>query len=87
MKKLLMFFGLILLVTGCFNQEGRDQLNIYTSAYPIEFATRRLYGHNSNVRSIYPDGVNIEEYVLTEKQIEDYSESDLFIFNSLSNEK
>ncbi len=86
MKKFIIL-GLIFLLTGCFNTEERDKLNIYTSAYPFEYATRRIYGHNSNVRSIYPDEIMIEEYFLTDKQIEDYGESDLFIFNSLSYEK
>lgn len=87
MKKLIFCLLLLLLSSGCFSIEERDHLDIYTGAYPIEFATRQLYGHNSNVRSIYPDEVNIFEYELTEKQIEDYSASDVFIFNSLSDEK
>ncbi len=86
MKKFIIL-SLIFLLTGCFNNESRDKLNIYTSAYPFEYAVRKIYGHNSNVRSIYPDEVNIEAYFLTDKQIEDYSASDLFIFNSLSFEK
>ena len=87
MKKLIIIMFLSLFLTGCFNTERQEELDIYTSIYPIEFATRRMYGHNSNVRSIYPDGVDIYEYELTEKQIEDYSVGDLFIFNSLSREK
>lgn len=86
MKKLLTL-ALLFIISGCLNPETRYELDIYTSVYPIEFATRTLYGHNSNVRSIYPDEVDVEEYTLTEKQIEDYSEADLFIFNGLSKER
>jgi len=87
MKKISLLFLLIFFISGCFSIEERDHLDIYTGAYPIEYVTRYLYGHNSNIRSIYPDEINIFEYELTEKQIEDYSESDLFIFNSLPKEK
>ena len=71
-------------------QEGRDKMEditIYTTNYPSYFITKRLYGKYSNVKSIYPNGVNINEYDLTDKQIKDFSSGDLFIFNGLSKEK
>ena len=64
-----------------------EDITIYTTNYPTEYITKRLYGQYSSVKSIYPDGININNYKLTNKQIEDYSKADLFIFNGLSNEK
>ena len=64
-----------------------EDITIYTTNYPTEYITKRLYGEFSTIKSIYPDGVNINTYKLTDKQIEHYSKSNLFIFNGLSNEK
>lgn len=88
MKKFL-FLGLIacLFLTGCIKRDSMEDITIYTSVYPIEYITSRLYGDNSTVKSIYPDGVIPKIYSLNDKQLKDYSKTDLFIFNGLSNEK
>jgi len=93
MKKIIVIFVCIICLTGCFKRDTMEDINIYTTIYPIEYITNILYGEHSEVNSIYPNGVNIqlekcdecsnELYTLTEKQLTDYSESDLFIFNSL----
>ena len=89
MKKLLILVSLsfIFLTTGCFKRDTMEDITIYTTVYPIEYITSRLYGENSEVLSIYPDGTVANEYKLTEKQIKDYSKAELFIFNGLSEEK
>ena len=90
MKKICSVFILLVMVfslTGCLKRDNMEDITIYTSNYPTEYITKRLYGEFSDVKSIYPDGVNISSYKLTDKQLEDYSNSDLFIFNGLSNEK
>ena len=46
-----------------------------------------LYGEHSIIKSIYPNGVDINNYSLTEKQIRDYSKADMYIFNGLTKEK
>ena len=83
---------LILFSTGCLKKDNMEGIKIYTTTYPIEYITNRLYGNYSEVLSIYPNGVNIQLdstdidnnlYTLTDKQLKDYSNSDLFIFNSL----
>lgn len=89
MKK---FFVLLCLMgcfvlTGCIKRDSMDDITIYTSVYPIEYITNRLYGENSTIYSIYPYGVIPNVYTLNDKQIKDYSKMDLFIFNGLSNEK
>lgn len=89
MKKIFILFSLAVcfLFTGCIKRDSMDDITIYTSVYPIEYITNRLYGANSTVYSIYPDGVIFNVYTLNDKQIKDYSKSDLFIFNGLSSEK
>lgn len=89
MKKLskLLIIVMILSITGCLKRDSLEDIDIYTTAYPIEYITNRLYSEHSTIHSIYPDGINIWDYSLTDKQIKDYSKSSLFIFNSLSREK
>ncbi len=90
MKKIFRFifmFTIIVLLSGCFKRDNLEGVTIYTTVYPIEYITNRLYKEHSNIQSIYPDGVNVKNYNLTEKQIKDYSKSSLFIFNALSKEK
>lgn len=91
MKKIvkLMILVIILInVTGCFKRDSFEDIDIYTTAYPIKFITNYLYGEHSTLHSIYPNGVNIKSYTLSKKQMNDYSkQGDLFIFNGLSKEK
>ncbi len=90
MKKISYLIVLILImfsVTGCFKRDTLEDITIYTTVYPIEYLTDKLYGDNAEILSIYPDGVNPNEYTLTEKQINDYSKSALLVYNGLSDEK
>ena len=90
MKKIITILSILLISitsTGCIKRDNFEDIKIYTTVYPFQYITERLYGEHSTTYSIYPDGININEYELTDKQIKDYSESDLFIFNGLSKEK
>lgn len=89
MKKIMTLLVLILIISlsGCFKRDDMEGIQVYTTIYPIEYATERLYGYNSEVKSIYPDGVKPTEYKLTNKQINDYSDSEIFVYNGLSDEK
>ena len=88
MKKIFILLSLICFsLTGCFKRDTMEDITIYTTVYPFEYVTNYLYGENSTVLSIYPDGAVISEYELTDKQIKDYSKSELFIFNGLNDEK
>ena len=73
--------AIVLVFTGCFKTDDFEDVTIYTTIYPIEYITETLYGEYSNINSIYPNGVNINTYELTEKQITDYSKMNLYIFN------
>lgn len=91
MKKILKLWSLlicIVLLTGCIKRDNLEDVTIYTTVYPIEYLVDEIYGYNSEVKSIYPDEININEYSLTAKQIKDYSNnSSVFVYNGLSNEK
>ncbi len=89
MKKLSILFTsiLILCTTGCLKRDNLEDINIYTTIYPIEYITERLYGEHSTIHSIYPNETDLENYELTDKQISDYSKGNMYIFNGLSNEK
>lgn len=81
---------LCFLLSGCefsFNKDSLEDSTIYTTIYPIKYLTEFLYKDYATIESIYPSGVNLDTYELTEKQIKNYSKSDLFIYNGLSNEK
>ncbi len=85
-KRLLIIVILLLLTTGCFKRDNMEDINIITTYYPIEFITNKLYGDNSIVNSIYPDGTNVFEYKLNDKQLNDFSKQDLFIYLGLTND-
>lgn len=90
MKKLLAILTLAtttLLLSGCLESNDLEGAKIYTTVYPIEFIAETLYDNHSTINSIYPSGADVNKYQLTDKQIEEYSQGDLFIYNGLTNEK
>lgn len=89
-KNLLKMFCLLLglfSLTGCFKRDDMEDISIVVSTYPIEYIVKSLYGAYSNIDSIYPSGVDVNNYELTDKQISDYSKNTLFVYNGLSDEK
>lgn len=91
MKKIkYLIFSLLVvgLLSGCsFNKNTLDNAKIYTTVYPVEYIINYLYGENSTIESIYPTDVNLDEYTLTDKQIEKYAKGDLFTYIGLGKEK
>lgn len=88
MKKIIIFLIVLCTLTGCLKRDTMEGIEIYTTVYPLEYITNRLYGNNSTVKSIYPNGVDPFTYPsLTEKQLSDYSVASLYIFNGLTAEK
>ncbi len=84
MKKIIILLLSIFILTGCdvFKSDIMEDIDVYTTTYPTNYIINYLYGNHSTIYSIYPNGVNPEEYVLSDKKINEYSKSDLFIFNS-----
>ena len=87
--KLLVILGIFIFTFGC----SKDNIitttkeQIVTTTYPIEFLAQTLYGENIEVLSVYPDGSDPLNYKLTNKQINNYSEASIFIYNGLTDEK
>ncbi len=86
-KEVFLVLTITIFMTGCFKRDDLEGVDIYTTVYPVQFVTEQLYGYNSNVKSIFPAEVNLDEYTLNEKQIEEYSRGSIFVYNGLSNEK
>lgn len=82
-----MGFLIILSLCGCFKRDNMEDITIYTTIYPLNYITDYLYGDNAKIYSVYPSGVDVTTYELTNKQIEDYSNNDLFVFNSLDRDR
>ena len=88
MKKILCLLVIVFMVTGCiFKRDTMENIDIYTTVYPINYLINCLYGNNSQIYSIYPNGVNIKEYTFSDKKLEEYSNKDLFVFNSLDKDR
>ena len=84
--KFLLIICTCFLLSACLNVDDFSDEYIYTTIYPIEYATDIIYGDNSKVASIYPDGSNYKDFKLTEKLLNTYSKSSKFIYNGLSSE-
>ncbi len=87
--KIILIASLILLLTcGCdIKNKVLENATIYTTVYPVKYIVSYLYGEDSTIESIYPNGVDLEDYTLTEKQIDTYSKGDLFVYVGLGSEK
>lgn len=89
MKFLKKISSIILIITACFflngcnlESDNMKDINIYTTTYPLNYLITSLYGDYSKVYSIYPTGIDINEYEISDRKLEEYSKNDLFIFNS-----
>lgn len=87
MKKLKIFILLLIITIGTTACDTKkiEGLHILTTVYPISYILSEIYS-TDNLTSIYPDGTDINNYSLTKKQLKEYSQNDIFIYNGLSNE-
>lgn len=79
---IILLFGAALTTTGC-TQDNMEGINVIVTNYPNEYVFKKLYSEHATITSIYPDGVDINNYKISEKQKKDYSKQDLFIYNGL----
>ena len=84
MKKLFLLITSIFLLSGCsiIKNDALEGVDVYTTTYPVNYLIDYLYGENTNIYSIYPSGVNFKEYELSDKKLNEYAKSSLFVFNS-----
>lgn len=78
------------LLSGCklnIDTDSMKDIKVYTTIYPIRYLIDSLYGTNSTIYSIYPSGVEPKDFQLSDKKLEEYSQADLFVFNSLDKER
>ena len=71
-----------LLCSGCSN-DSMDNIEIIVTNYPCEYITKKIYDNHATITSIYPDGVDINNYKISSKQKNDFANKDLFIYNGL----
>lgn len=85
MKKLFLFIILSTLVlfgsVGCIKRDSMEDINIITSSYPIEYLVTKIYGKHAQIENIFPDGESIEKYEFNDKQYNNFSNRDLFVYN------
>ncbi len=83
-KKLLLLLLLLIpfIVTGCTN-DSMDNIDIIVTNYPNEYVVKSLYSDHATITSIYPDGVDTDNYKISDKQKNEYSKKDLFVYNGL----
>lgn len=87
-SKYLLIITIVLLITGCkFKSDSMEDIEIYTTTYPLNYLTQYLYGEYAKVYSIYPTGIDIDTYKLSQRKIKEYANSDLLVFNSLDTDR
>ena len=79
---ILFLLPVTLLTTGCSN-DSMDNIEIMVTNYPNEYITKKLDGEHATITPIYPDGVDINNYKISNKLKHDYAKKDLFIYNGL----
>lgn len=84
-KKILLLFTSLLLVSGCDLKDDFSDKYVYTTLYPVEYATNMLYNDYGNVESVYPNGAD-QTFKVTEKKKNTYSEGEIFIYSGIANE-
>lgn len=88
-KKLWMIiFMMVILLSGCsFTKDSMEDITIYTTIYPVRYLIDSLYGTNSTIYSVYPSGIDPNDYELSDKKLREYANTDLFVFNSLDRDR
>lgn len=85
MKKILLIVLTCFLLTACTWTEDFNDKYLYTTMYPIEYATTALYGDNAKILSVYPNASD-QTYVVTDKKKQKYSKGEIFIYSGVANE-
>ncbi len=84
-KTILAVLTCLLFMTGCTFGDDFSDKYLYTTMYPIEYATNELYSYYAKVQSVYPNGAT-NKYEVTQKKKEIYANSEIFIYAGIANE-
>ena len=68
-KTILAVLTCLLFMTGCTFGDDFSDKYLYTTMYPIEYATNELYSDYAKVQSVYPNGAT-NKYEVTQKKKE-----------------
>lgn len=79
---IILLLPIIILGGGCSN-DSMDNIEIIVTNYPNEYIVKKLYDKHAVISSIYPDGVDTNNYIISKKQKLDYSKTDLLVYNGL----
>lgn len=63
-------------------EESKDQIKITTTVFPIASFAKQIGGDHVSVNSIYPPGTDIHTFEPSQKDMIEYSKSDLFFYTS-----
>ncbi len=85
MKKILLVLMVCFLLTACSWTDDFNDTYLYTTMYPIEYATNALYGEHAKILSVYPDASD-QTYVVTDKKKQKYSKGEIFIYSGVAEE-
>lgn len=79
---IVLLIPIALITTGC-TDDSMDNIEIIVTNYPNEYIAKKLYENHATITPIYPDGVDINNYKISNKQKHDYAKKDLFVYNGL----
>lgn len=79
---------LLLFLAACGNNEENakneeQQIQVYTTVYPLQYFAERIGGDSIDVSSIYPAGANEHTFEPTQKDMMALAEADLFFYIGL----
>ncbi|MCE4957174.1 metal ABC transporter solute-binding protein, Zn/Mn family [Macrococcoides caseolyticum] len=87
MKKLfsLLLIASLVIMTACGNTNGdkgsNGKLKVYTTVFPYKSMIEQIGGEHVEVKSIYPNGIDIHSFEPTQKDTMNVAKSDLFIYS------
>lgn len=87
-KKILSIISFLLIVflAACSNdqvEKNDDQIQVYTTVYPLQYFTERIGGDLVSVKSIYPPGSDEHTFDPTQKDMMALADADLFFYIGL----
>lgn len=77
---LILLLGLVGCSPGTSSNDQADKIQIYTSIYPIQYATEKIAGDLAEVNTIYPPGVDTHNYEPTSKEVTYIADADAFFY-------